>query len=70
MKGGSEMTQKYCDTMLKVRVPGTLARAVDTEARRQMLSKSAWMRRVMARELGLMGKVSTPTDNRRDLRSD
>jgi hypothetical protein len=63
------VTEKFCESYIKVRAPDRLVRELDAEARRRLVSKSALVRQVLARELGLVGQVTVSTDERRDLRS-
>jgi hypothetical protein len=62
------VSERFCESIIKVRAPHRLVRELDAEARRRVISKSALVRQALARELGLSG-VSVATDNRRDMRS-
>ena len=50
--------------MLKVRTSRSLAQALEAEAQRQMLSRSALIRRTLATALGLLNQESSDDERR------
>ena len=57
--GGMNMSEKLSEAVIFVRAPGRLVNALDAEAERRTISKSALVRLLLIQELGL--PTSAPT---------
>ena len=60
------MEKQAMRDIVQVRMPGRLTRAIDREARRQMLTRSAFVRRVMAERLGLIEQADNRGQGQRE----